>query len=224
MFSNSNPNFSSIGIDFSSHQVFIEQQEAELAENYPCPLTRQTNDWSLFYGAYPTHCAFITAEEEIERRLSSGERHVACIRIEENDDRVMRRDVVRKVGELVAQLEKFSAEGLIWGKTPGRINLDFDSDLVVLRIYVCNDSGMLHVLADGTTSEKLNKIIYSIRHIYKENDPLPSFASIHLTPETWEATYDVTREHTMAHVSFPLRVENVMGDEDESPIKKRRLE
>jgi hypothetical protein len=136
----------------------------------------------------------------------------------------MRRDVVRKVGDLVAQVEKFSAEGLEWEKTPGRINLDFDSDLVVLRIYVCNDSGMFHVLAHGTTSEKLNKIIYSVRVVYQENDAFPSFESIELTPEKWEATYDVTREHTMVHVAFPLRVENVMGDEEESPIKKRRLE
>jgi len=206
------------------HPVFLQQEEEELAENYPCPLTRQTNEWTLFYGAHPMHCAFITTEKEIERKLSLGERHVAGLRISQNEDRMMRRDVVRKIGELIAQLDKFSAEGLVWEKTPGRINLDFNGELVIFRLYVCNDSGMFHVLADGRTSEKLNKIIYSVRVVYQENDALPSFASIQLTPERWEATYNVTREHTIAHVTFPLRVENIMGDEDESPIKKRRLE
>ena len=202
MFSRSNTDFSSIDIDFSDHPVFIRQEEEELAENYPSSLKRQTNDWTLFYGSYPTHCALITTEEEIDRRLRVGDRHVAGVRIKQNEDRVIRRDVVRKIGDFIAQLEKFSAEGLHWNKTPGRVEIEFDGEYAVFNMYVCNDTEMFHVIASGRNSEKLNKIIYSIRVMYQENDPLPSLASIKLTPENWEATYDVTRERTTDHVSF----------------------
>ena len=219
MFSQNNSNFSSIDIDFMGHPVFLKQEE--LAENWPYPLTRQTNDWMFYYGSYPTHCARIVTEEEITWRLRMGDRHVVGIKIEENEDRLMRRDVVRKIGDLVAQLDKFSAEGLVWEKNSGCINVDFQGRMVVLKMYVCDDSGMFHIVADGTINQ-LNKLLYSIRVIYQENDPLPSFESIELTQEKWEATYTVTREK-MEHITFPDRVENIM-DDPEPPIKKRRIE
>ena len=224
MFSQSNANFASIDIDFLRHPVFMQQEEEELAENSPYPLQRQTNEWIRFYGAYPTYGALITNEQEIEWRLRMGDRHVAGIRIPRSEDRIMRRDVVRKIGDLIGQIDKFSAEGVVWKKKPGCIDLDFDGQLVLFKMYVCDDTEMFHVLAEGRTNEKLNKIIYSVRVMYQENDALPSFESIELTPEKWEATYDVTIEQTMEYVSFPQRIENIMGDEEEPPIKKRRID
>ena len=203
MFSKSNANFASIDIDFSRHPVFAREELAE----FPFPLQRQTNEWILFYGSYPVYGALITMEQEIDWRIKMGDRHVIGIKIPQNEDRLMRRDVVRKIGDLVGQIDKFSAEGLVWNKKPGCIDLDFDGKLFVFKIYVCDDTGMFHVLAEGDTrcqtNEKLNKIIYSVRVLHQENDALPSFESIELTPEKWEATYDVTREQTMDYVSFP---------------------
>jgi hypothetical protein len=237
MFSQSNATFASIDIDFLRHPVFMQQEEEELAENFPAPLKRQTNEWIRFYGAYPTYGALIATEQEIAWRLHMGDRHVAGIRIPRGEDRIMRRDVVRKIGDLVGQLDKFSAEGLVWTKSPGCIELDFDGYMVAFKMYVCDETEMFHVLVEGPrnlltraspfldqTNEKLNKIIYSVRVVYQENDALPSFESIDLTPEKWEATYDVTREQTMDYVVFPPRVENIMGDEEEPPVKKRKIE
>jgi predicted transcriptional regulator len=220
MFSQSNATFASIDIDFLEHPVFIQQEEAELAENFPAPLKRQTNEWIRFYGAYPTYGALITTEREIAWRLQMGDRHVAGIKIPRSEDRIMRRDVVRKIGDLVGQLDKFSAEGLVWNKSPGCIDIDFDGHFVIFKMYVCDDTEMFHVLVEGQqrllfpqaasaipflgeTNEKLNKIIYSVRVMYQENDVLPSFESIELTPEKWEATYDVTREQNMDCVVLP---------------------
>lgn len=204
MFSQSNTNFASIDINFLRHPVFAREEE-ELAE-FPSPLQRQTNDWILFYGSYPVYGAFITMEQEIDWRIRMGDRHVVGIKINQNEDRLMRRDVVRKIGDLIGQIDKFSAEGLVWNKKPGCIDLDFDGQLIILKIYVCDDTGMFHVLAECDTrcqtNEKLNKIIYSVRVLYQENDALPSFESIELTPEKWQATYDVAREQTMDYVSF----------------------
>jgi len=220
MFSQSNATFASIDIDFLGHPVFMQQEEAELAENFPAPLQRQTNEWIRFYGAFPTYGALITTEQEISWRLHMGDRHVAGIKIPRSEDRIMRRDVVRKIGDLVGQLEKFSAEGLAWKKTPGCIDLEFDGYLIIFKMYVCDDTEMFHVLAEGPrriicpgaahaipflgqTNEKLNKIIYSVRVLYQDNDALPSFESIELTPEKWEATYTVTREQNADYVVFP---------------------
>jgi len=213
MFSQSNATFASIDIDFLDHPIFNQ----DLSECAPS-LQRQTNEWIRFYGAYPTHGAIITMDQEIAWRLQMGDRHVAGIRIPRTEDRRMRRDVVRKIGDLVSQLDKFSAEGLVWKKNLGSIDLDFDGQLVVFKMYVCDDTEMFHVLAEGPTpfrdqtNEKLNKIIYSVRVMYQENDALPSFESIELTPQKWEATYDVTREQTMDHVSFP-QPENIASEE-----------
>jgi len=92
-------------------------------------------------------------------------------------------------------------------------------------MYVCDDTEMFHVLVEGPqrllfpqaasaipflgqTNEKLNKIIYSVRVLYQDNDALPSFESIELTPEKWEATYGVTREQTIDYASFPQSSES----------------
>ena len=219
MFSQNNSNFSSIDIDFMGHPVFLKQEE--LAENYPYQLTRQTNEWMFYYGLYPTHCALIATEEKIMWRRRMGERHVVGIKIDQTEDRLMRRDVMRKIGDLVAQLDKFSAEGLVWEKNSGCINVIFQGRMVVLKMYVCDDSGMFHIVAEGTMNQ-LNKLLYSIRVMYQENDPLPSFESIELTQEKWEATYTVTREK-MEHITFQIRVD-IMDDPEEPPIKKRRIE
>lgn len=212
-------NRTDIGVDFSRHPAFQEE------DTEPCELTRQTNEWILYYGVYPTHCALISSENEIARRIAAGDRHVVGLKINQQDDKMIRRDIMRKIGDLVAQLESFAAEGLEWNKTSGRITIVLDNERVILKMYVCNETEMFHILASdsGIITEKINKVIYSIRVIYQDNDALPSFESIELTPEKWEATYPVTREQTMAHVAFPRQVENI-GNPDEQPIKKRRIE
>lgn len=220
MFSQSNASHAPIDIDFSSHPVFIEQEEAELAESYLSPLKRETNAWRLFFGSYPTHCAFLATEKMIEGRIGIGDRHVVGIKIAQNEERMLRRDVVRKIGEFIEQLDKF---GLEWNKTPGTVTVYFDYEQVVFKIYVCDDSEMFHILAYGNPNETLNKIIYSVRVMFQDNDPLPGFQSIKLTPENWEETYNVTREQTTEFVSFPTRVENIGGIVEESSTKKRRI-
>uniref|UniRef100_A0A6C0HSA2 Uncharacterized protein n=1 Tax=viral metagenome TaxID=1070528 RepID=A0A6C0HSA2_9ZZZZ len=185
--------FRSIDFDFSSHPRFIEQEEIEMAEQElegPPALTRQTNEWILFCGRYPLFCGFLSLEEHIPMRIEEGNRHVVGVKIQKRSSR----DVVRKIGEFTAQLSMFNLQ---WRKTPGVFTVEFNVD-VIFRIYVCDDSGMFHILADITgeltpeNKEKLNKLIYCVRVVFQDNDPLPE--STILTPEKWAATYDVTQE------------------------------
>lgn len=215
-------------IDFSEHPVFIRQEEEDL-ENPPfAPLQRQTNEWIFYSGVYPSHCAKISSEDQISRKISAGDRHVVGIKIEHDQERLTKRDIMRKMGDLVSQLEKFSGEGLTWRKSPGRVMVQLDDEFIIFKAYVCSETSMFHIIATGNamTSEKTNKLLYSIRIMYQDNDVLPSFESIELTREKWESTYQVTREQTTAHVSFPLVVENigVNPDTEEPATKKRRIE
>jgi len=192
-----------ISIDILGHPVF--SRDKENIEIYP--LKRDTNEWTQFYGAYPMYCAIITNEGEITKRISAGERHVVGVKIDQIDERLMRRDVVRKIGEVLWQLSNFASQGffwedhLHWSKRSGSIIIQFDGEDVVFRIFVCDDSGMFHILANVISSvetaenvEKLNKLIYSVRGLFQNKDPFISFESIELTTENWESTYGVTRE------------------------------
>ena len=201
MFSRSS-SFMSISVDFSNHPAFLRKD----VEIYP--LKRDTNEWTRFFGVYPMFCASITNEDEIANRIANGERHVVGLKIDQPEN-LMRRDVMRKIGELLWQLSSFEPQGIFWedalhwSKSAGSIIIQFDGNDVVFRLFVCDDSGMFHILADEISlesTEKFNKLIYSVRVLFQNNDPFTSFESIELTPEKWEATYDVTIDHSCPFV------------------------
>lgn len=145
MFSRSNANFTPIDIDFSSHPVFIRQEELEL-EAIPPPqrLTRQTNEWSLYYGTYPSYCAMITNEAEIEMR-KERDQSIVCLQIDRRDSRMMRREVVKNICTVLARLESI---GLPWEKKLNEIRIG----QTTLRMFVCDDSGLFHVIAEGNVN------------------------------------------------------------------------
>ena len=215
MFSELNSAFASLGpIDALRH---LPRFKTEV----PCgpgKLVRSTNEFYHYFGYFPSNCASITTRSQIERLGVRGltvKRHVVQLPV--NMD-MAKQDVVRKINQLVGQLEAFS-EFLVWKKKKNIISVTFlrngepTGEFMMLECYVCDDTGLFHVLVAKEClwknltcfdpvmdSDNMNKLIFSIRRVYEDKDNFTEMPE--LNKEAWEAQYPLTREQTTEFVHF----------------------
>lgn len=153
---------------------------------FPSELRRTTNAWMLHYGLYPHFCAaLVESEDDINRKLSgqgfTTERHVAQLYI---GDHLTQRYVVHQIERIVTQLSLLP--GITYEKKPSEIFVAMGTDNFTLRFFVCDDSGLFHVLlgknsdeeCDDLYTEDINKLILCIRALLQDNDPARTLPDI----------------------------------------------
>lgn len=187
----------------------------------PCSLKRETNMWSLYFGKYPTFCALITDEVGIQERISDGFRHVLQVPVNFNSGSTFtKRDVMDKIARIIQQLEKL---GFFWDKEDSRFTI-FLEETVELHLFVCNDSGMFHVLAymdkiiedcriiqPNITGHEINQLILSIRNVFIDRDPVSELPE--LLQSEWEMSLYLTITPDCDKVEFyPLWITDENAD------------
>jgi hypothetical protein len=158
----------------------------------PCLLTRQTNEWINYFGKFPTFCARIVCEDNIQSMLKT-QRHVAQIRLSERSS-FAKREVMHNISRIIAQLEKL---GVSWEKASSKIHI-FE---ITLEFFVSDDTGYFHVIASHVFSEFLNQLICCIRLIFIDREPLSDFPT--LTRDLWDTTIHLISKPDHEFVDFP---------------------
>jgi len=173
----------SIAPALNSHQKF--------ADASPGPLRRQTNAWDVYSGKYPEYCATTVTEENINRMLETGYRHVAHVMVETD------RGIMHHVARIAAQLDKVAVE---YQKDISRISITNS----LLQFFFCRDSNMFHVVLlnyeNTPFDEKLNQIVLCLRVLLQDNDFMDALPEV--TFEAWQENLHMTIEPDIQNV-FP---------------------
>lgn len=187
--------------NIEDHPRFFEEDEPP----GPCPLTRQTNDWTLYFGKYPEFCARIVGETNIQL-LAQSSRHVLKIRLSDNIS-FAKREVMHNISRIIEQLSRL---GLSWDKSSNKITIFGET---TMEFFVCDDSGDFHVFMsnpvmfmDGEVfqpdmdTNTLNQLIGCLRFIFLDRDPVDDF--LRLTRNLWDATIHLTLTPDYDRVEF----------------------
>ena len=192
--------------DFGEHPRFQ-------TDDSPRPLIHQRNFWQIYFGDFPRFCALITDEQNIQKRIADGARHVVSVPVNTTESPFMvhlpQRDIMDKVARIIHQLEKL---GLEWHKEASHFVINLE-EYINMDLFVCDDSGMFHVLiyrdmilADGllvhpeSTTDKINQLILCIRSIFLDCDPFDELPL--LRKPLWDASVHMTFAPDFDKVEF----------------------
>jgi hypothetical protein len=156
----------------------------------PPPMKRTTNHWMIYFGNYPNFCAsIIECEEDIDRMFETN-RHVCKLLVGSN---FPKREVMHHIERIVTQLSCIS--GITYTKKTARIMVIMGDEEFTLNFFVCDDSGLFHVLlekplildekfvAQDLYTPNINRLILCIRTLLQDNDVVNVLPEV--SRDTW---------------------------------------
>lgn len=204
-----------------------EYQDIEDDEQYiprrPYKLVRQTNDWLFYFGNYPDECAFISLESQIAALIGKTgvaiTRHVLQIPVENAEMMIqpnplrsqiqaVKNDVCGKIGRIKDQIQIFADSGILtWTSEAGKIKLDYQHAYINVNFFVCDETGLFHVLISKPSRwmgeitypemRSLNNLIYVLRTIIMDHTlPFYENLSFELPEDLWHSLRSLTIEPT----------------------------
>lgn len=178
----------------------------------PHKLKRQTNEWTSYFGDYPSACA-----EIINGRFKGT--HVLEVPVNSNalllhptrkEVKEVQCDVRDKVQHIYSQLELFAENGIItWKKETGGAEIRYRDETATLHFKLCEKTSMFHVAIDA--SENFASFIYCLRMIFITPGFFVTF-EFDLTQEDVDRASVVTHERCIV----PLKEENPEWMTDEN--------
>lgn len=201
---------------FETHAESLEDPDA--MPQRPSRLVRQTNDWILYFGDYPNECAYISSERQIASLIGetgiSVARHVLQLPVNaempplRSRIQMTKNDVCGKIKRIKDQIQIFTDSGILtWTSEPGKIKLDYQQSYINVEFFVCDDTGLFHVLISKPSRwmgeitypemRSLNNLIYVLRTISMDHTlPFYENLSFELPEDLWHSLRNLTTEPT----------------------------